>query len=131
MFKPPNPFSDQSGRVPNITHDSQQKASEKLSSGYRRDLIKKYTPASTNSANFQEQMDAINHAIAQAKAELALVQSKDNALAKIQELLIQLRKLALLAKHPSLTKLDRTSIHNQSKQLQNEIDRISYTIRNK
>jgi flagellin-like hook-associated protein FlgL len=129
MFKPQNPFSNKNSRVPDITHDTQQKAADELSSGYRRNLIKKYIPDSSISANFQEQLDTINHAIAQAKAELSIVQTKDNALAKIQDLLVQLRKLAVLAKQPSLTKRDRVAINAKSKQLQNEIDRISFTIR--
>jgi flagellin-like hook-associated protein FlgL len=128
MLRPQNPFSNKSNRVPDINHDTQQKAAEELSSGYRRNLIKKYTPDSTHSASFQEQLDAINHAIDQAKAELSLVQTKDNALAKIQDLLIQLRKLAVLAKQPSLTRRDRAAINSKAKQLQNEIDRISFTI---
>jgi flagellin-like hook-associated protein FlgL len=128
MSKPQNPYSNKSGRVPDITHDTQQKAADEISSGYRRNLIKKYTPDSSNSSSFQEQLDAINHAIDQAKAELSLVQSKDNALAKIQDLLIQLRKLALLAKQPSLTGRDRATINSKSKQLQEEIDRISLTM---
>jgi flagellin-like hook-associated protein FlgL len=131
MFKPQNPSPQKSGKVPNITQDTQHKAAEELSTGYRSNLGKKHVPAPSSTALFQEQLDTINRAIAQTKEELTSVQSKDAALAKIQDLLIQLRKLAVLAKQPSLTRRDRGMIHQKSKQLQDEIDHISKQIRDK
>jgi flagellin-like hook-associated protein FlgL len=131
MFTPQNPSPHKSGRVPDINQDTQHKAAEELSSGYRSNLGKKHSPAPSITAIFQEQLDTINRAIARTKEELASVQSKDAALAKIQDLLIQLRKLAVLAKQPSLTRQERGIIHQKSKQLQDEIDRISKQIKDK
>lgn len=113
-----------SNRQLSITTDSQAKATEKLSSGYKINRAADDAAGLTISEKMRAQVRGLTQASANAQDGISMVQTAEGALAEVHEMLQRMNELAVKAANGTMTSADRTAVQMEVKALTSEIDRV-------
>jgi len=114
-------------RMLNITADSQQKSSEKLSSGYRINRAADDAAGLSISEKMRKQIRGLDQASTNASDGVSTVQTAEGALTEVHSMLQRMNELAVQAANGTNSESDRDALQNEIEQLTTEIDRIAET----
>ena len=101
------------------------KSMERLSSGLRINRAGDDAAGLAISQNMQANIRSMNQAVRNANDGISLMQTAEGALNETSNILLRMRELGTQAANGTLSDTQRTSINNEFKSLQDEIDRIS------
>ena len=104
-----------------------QKSTEKLSSGYKVNRAGDDAAGLTISEKMRSQIRGLNKASDNAQDGISLIQVAEGALNETHSILQRMNELATQAANDTNTSVDRQSIKDEIKQLNEELDRISST----
>ena len=110
-----------------LTVNSQAKATEKLSSGYRINRAGDDAAGLTISEKMRSQVRGLNKASSNAQDGISLIQTAEGALNEAHSILQRMNELATQAANDTNTFSDRTAIQKEINALTSEIDRIAST----
>ena len=116
-----------SNRQLGVTTTSQQKASEKLSSGYKINRAADDAAGLSISEKMRSQIRGLNRASDNAQDGISLIQSAEGALNEAHSILQRMNELAVQGANDTNQSLDRTAINKELSALTTELDRISQT----
>ena len=111
----------------NITTNSQAKAAEKLSSGYRINRAGDDAAGLSISEKMRSQIRGLNKASTNAEDGISAIQTAEGALNEAHSILQRMNELATQAANDTNTSSDRAAISAEISQLAAELDRISST----
>jgi flagellin len=114
-------------RMLNITTDSQSKATEKLSSGYKINRAADDAAGLSISEKMRKQIRGLDQASTNAQDGISAVQTAEGALTEVHSMLQRMNELAVQAANGTNSTSDRESIQNEIDQLTTEIDRVAET----
>ena len=106
---------------------AQSKSTEKLSSGYRINRAADDAAGLSISEKMRSQIRGLNKASDNAQDGISLIQVAEGALNETHSILQRMNELATQAANDTNTSVDRQSIKDEIKQLNEELDRISST----
>ena len=106
---------------------AQSKSTEKLSSGYRINRAGDDAAGLSISEKMRSQIRGLNKASDNAQDGISLIQVAEGALNETHSILQRMNELATQAANDTNTSVDRQSIKDEIKQLNEELDRISST----
>ena len=104
-----------------------QKSTEKLSSGYKINRAGDDAAGLSISEKMRSQIRGLNKASDNAQDGISLIQVAEGALNETHSILQRMNELATQAANDTNTSVDRQSIKDEIKQLNEELDRISTT----
>ena len=104
-----------------------QKSTEKLSSGYKINRAGDDAAGLSISEKMRSQIRGLNKASDNAQDGISLIQVAEGALNETHSILQRMNELATQAANDTNTSVDRQSIKDEIKQLNEELDRISST----
>ena len=110
-----------------ITTGLQQKATEKLSSGYRINRAGDDAAGLTISEKMRSQIRGLNQASDNAADGISLIQTAEGALNETHSILQRMNELAVKAANDTNESIDRSAIKKEIDALVEEIDRIACT----
>jgi len=110
-----------------IVTDSQSKATEKLSSGYRINRAADDAAGLAISEKMRSQIRGLDRASANAQDGISLIQVAEGALNEAHAILQRMNELATQAANDTNTSTDRDAIQQEINQLTSEINRIQST----
>lgn len=113
--------SNQLGRI----SGTQQKSTEKLSSGYRINRAADDAAGLSISEGMRRQIRGLSRASANCQDGISLVQTADGALEEVHSMLQRLNELAVTASNGTYTIDDRWSIQLEANNVISEINRIA------
>lgn len=113
-----------SNRQLSITTDSQAKATEKLSSGYKINRAADDAAGLTISEKMRAQVRGLTQASANAQDGISMVQTAEGALSEVHEMLQRMNELAVKAANGTMTSADRAAVQMEIKALTSEINRV-------
>lgn len=116
-----------SNRMLGITTNSQAKATEKLSSGYKINRAADDAAGLAISEKMRKQIRGLTQASLNAQDGISAVQTADGALHEVHDMIQRLTELAVKAANGTLSESDRSAVQNEVDQLVTEIDRVSIT----
>lgn len=114
-------------RMLGITTNSQSKATEKLSSGYRINRAADDAAGLSISEKMRKQIKGLDRASTNAQDGVSAVQTAEGALNEVHSMLQRMNELAVQASNGTNSESDRQSIQDEVDQLITEIDRVSET----
>ena len=114
-------------RMLGVTTDSQSKATEKLSSGYKINRAADDAAGLSISEKMRKQIRGLDQASANAQDGISAVQTAEGALTEVHDMLQRMNELAVQAANGTNSVSDRQSIQDEIEQLTTEIDRVSET----
>lgn len=114
-------------RMLGITVNSQQKSTEKLSSGYRINRAADDAAGLAISEKMRSQIRGLDRASTNAQDGISVVQTAEGALNEVDSMLQRMNELATQAANDTNTTQDRKQIQLEVDQLTSEIDRVSST----
>ena len=114
-------------RMLGITVNSQQKSTEKLSSGYRINRAADDAAGLAISEKMRSQIRGLDRASTNAQDGISVVQTAEGALNEVHSMLQRMNELATQAANDTNTTQDRKQIQLEVDQLTSEIDRVSST----
>ena len=114
-------------RMLGITTNSQSKATEKLSSGYRINRAADDAAGLSISEKMRKQIKGLDRASTNAQDGVSAVQTAEGALNEVHSMLQRMNELAVQASNGTNSESDRQSIQDEVAQLKTEIDRVSET----
>ena len=110
-----------------VVTDSQAKATEKLSSGYRINRAGDDAAGLTISEKMRSQIRGLNKASQNAEDGISLIQTAEGALNEAHSILQRMNELATQAANDTNTSSDRTAIKKEIDALVSELNRIAST----
>jgi len=110
-----------------VVTDALQKSTEKLSSGYKINRAADDAAGLSISEKMRSQIRGLNKASDNAQDGISLIQVAEGALNETHSILQRMNELATQAANDTNTSVDRQSIKDEIKQLNEELDRISTT----
>ena len=110
-----------------VVTDALQKSTEKLSSGYKINRAADDAAGLSISEKMRSQIRGLNKASDNAQDGISLIQVAEGALNETHSILQRMNELATQAANDTNTSVDRQSIKDEIKQLNEELDRISST----
>lgn len=113
-----------SNRQLSITTESQAKATEKLSSGYKINRAADDAAGLTISEKMRAQVRGLTQASANAQDGISMVQTAEGALSEVHEMLQRMNELAVKAANGTMTSADRAAVQMEIKALTSEINRV-------
>ncbi len=116
-----------SNRMLGLTTNTQAKATEKLSSGYRINRAADDAAGLAISEKMRKQIRGLTQASANAQDGISAVQTAEGALNEVHDMLQRMNELAVKAANGTMSESDRNAIQNEIDQLTTEIDRVSTT----
>lgn len=111
----------------NISANTQKKATEKLSSGYRINRAADDAAGLSISEKMRGQIRGLSQGVENTQAGVSLCQVADGALAEVNDMLHRITELSVKAANGTLSTSDRVAIQEEINQILTEIDRISDT----
>ena len=114
-------------RMLGVTTDSQSKATEKLSSGYKINRAADDAAGLTISEKMRKQMRGLDRASTNAQDGVSAVQTAEGALTEVHDMLQRMNELAVQASNGTNSESDREAIQSEIEQLTTEIDRVAET----
>ena len=114
-------------RMLGITVGSQQKSTEKLSSGYKINRAADDAAGLAISEKMRSQIRGLDKASSNAQDGISVVQTAEGALNEVHSMLQRMNELATQAANDTNTSQDRSQIQLEVNQLTAEIDRVSST----
>ena len=114
-------------RMLNVTTQSQSKATEKLSSGYRINRAADDAAGLSISEKMRKQIRGLDQASTNAEDGVSAVQTAEGALTEVHSMLQRMNELATQAANGTNSESDRDAIQNEIDQLTTEIDRVAET----
>ena len=111
----------------NTVTTSQEKSTEKLSSGYRINRAGDDAAGLTISEKMRSQIKSLDKASSNAQDGISLIQTAEGALNETHSILQRMNELATQAANDTNTSTDRTAVSAEITQLTSEIDRIQST----
>ena len=114
-------------RMLGITVNSQQKSTEKLSSGYRINRAADDAAGLAISEKMRSQIRGLDRASTNAQDGISVVQTAEGALNEVHSMLQRMNELATQAANDTNTSKDRGQIQLEINQLTSEIDRVQST----
>ncbi|MDY3991289.1 MAG: flagellin [Lachnospiraceae bacterium] len=114
-------------RMLGLTVNSQQKSTEKLSSGYRINRAADDAAGLAISEKMRSQIRGLDRASTNAQDGISVVQTAEGALNEVHSMLQRMNELATQAANDTNTSQDRSQIQLEVDQLTSEIDRVSST----
>ena len=114
-------------RMLGVTTNTQAKASEKLSSGYKINRAADDAAGLTISEKMRKQIKGLDQASTNASDGVSAVQTAEGALTEVHSMLQRMNELAVQAANGTNSKDDREAIQAEIKQLTTEIDRVAET----
>ena len=116
-----------SNRMLGITTNTQAKATEKLSSGYKINRAADDAAGLAISEKMRKQIRGLTQASANAQDGISAVQTAEGALNEVHDMLQRMNELAVKAANGTMSESDRDAIQNEIDQLTTEIDRVATT----
>ena len=116
-----------SNRMLGITTNSQAKATEKLSSGYKINRAADDAAGLAISEKMRKQIRGLTQASSNAQDGISSVQTAEGALTEVHDMLQRMNELAVKAANGTMSESDRDAIQSEVDQLVTEIDRVSTT----
>jgi flagellin len=110
-----------------VTTDSQAKASEKLSSGFRINRAADDAAGLSISEKMRSQIRGLDRASDNAQDGISLIQSAEGALNEAHSILQRMNELAVQGANDTNQLIDRDAINAELNSLVDELDRISTT----
>ena len=110
-----------------VVTDALQKSTEKLSSGYKINRAADDAAGLSISEKMRSHIRGLNKASDNAQDGISLIQVAEGALNETHSILQRMNELATQAANDTNTSVDRQSIKDEIKQLNEELDRISST----
>ena len=110
-----------------VVTNALQKSTEKLSSGYKINRAADDAAGLSISEKMRSQIRGLNKASDNAQDGISLIQVAEGALNETHSILQRMNELATQAANDTNTSVDRQSIKDEIKQLNEELDRISST----
>ncbi|MCM1296992.1 MAG: flagellin [Muribaculaceae bacterium] len=110
-----------------LTTSSQAKSTEKLSSGYKINRAADDAAGLAISEKMRRQVRGLTQASANAQDGISCVQTAEGALTEVHDMLQRMNELAVKGENGTLTTTDRAYIHQEIKQLMDEVDRVRST----
>ena len=110
-----------------VVTDALQMSTEKLSSGYKINRAADDAAGLSISEKMRSQIRGLNKASDNAQDGISLIQVAEGALNETHSILQRMNELATQAANDTNTSVDRQSIKDEIKQLNEELDRISST----
>ena len=110
-----------------VVTNALQKSTEKLSSGYKINRAGDDAAGLSISEKMRSQIRGLNKASDNAQDGISLIQVAEGALNETHSILQRMNELATQAANDTNTSVDRQSIKDEIKQLNEELDRISST----
>ncbi len=114
-------------RMLNVTTNSQAKATEKLSSGYKINRAADDAAGLSISEKMRKQIRGLDQASTNAQDGISAVQTAEGALNEVHSMLQRMNELAVQAANGTNSESDRQAIQNEITQLTTEIDRVAET----
>ena len=114
-------------RMLTVTTNSQSKATEKLSSGYRINRAADDAAGLSISEKMRSQIRGLDKASANAQDGISMIQTAEGALSETHSILQRMRELAVQAANGTETDDDREAVQSEISELQDEITRIAET----
>ena len=114
-------------RMLGITVNSQQKSTEKLSSGYKINRAADDAAGLAISEKMRSQIRGLDKASTNAQDGISVVQTAEGALNEVHSMLQRMNELATQAANDTNTSQDRSQIQLEVSQLTQEINRVSST----
>jgi flagellin len=114
-------------RMLNVTTQSQSKATEKLSSGYKINRAADDAAGLSISEKMRKQIRGLDQASTNAQDGISAVQTAEGALTEVHSMLQRMNELATQAANGTNSESDREAIQNEITQLTTEIDRVAET----
>ena len=114
-------------RMLGITVNSQQKSTEKLSSGYRINRAADDAAGLAISEKMRSQIRGLDRASTNAQDGISVVQTAEGALNEVHSMLQRMNELATQAANDTNTSKDRSQIQLEVDQLTSEINRVAST----
>jgi flagellin len=114
-------------RMLNVTTDSQAKATEKLSSGYKINRAADDAAGLSISEKMRKQIRGLDQASSNAQDGISAVQTAEGALTEVHSMLQRMNELATQAANGTNSESDRQAIQDEIDQLTTEIDRVAET----
>ena len=116
-----------SNRMLGITSNTQAKATEKLSSGYKINRAADDAAGLSISEKMRKQIRGLTQASANAQDGISAVQTAEGALTEVHDMLQRMNELAVKAANGTNSSDDRDYIQAEVDQLVTEIDRVATT----
>ena len=116
-----------SNRMLGITSNTQAKATEKLSSGYKINRAADDAAGLSISEKMRKQIRGLSQASANAQDGISAVQTAEGALTEVHDMLQRMNELAVKAANGTNSKDDRDYIQAEVDQLVTEVDRVATT----
>ncbi len=116
-----------SNRQLGVTSTMQQKASEKLSSGYKINRAADDAAGLSISEKMRSQIRGLDRASSNAQDGISLIQSAEGALNEAHSILQRMNELAVQGANDTNQEVDREAINQELDALTEELDRISTT----
>jgi flagellin len=114
-------------RMLGLTVNSQQKSTEKLSSGYRINRAADDAAGLAISEKMRSQIRGLDRASTNAQDGISVVQTAEGALNEVHSMLQRMNELATQASNDTNTSKDRDQIQLEMDQLTSEINRVQST----
>lgn len=108
----------------NISKRTQDKVTEKLSSGYKINRSADDAAGLSISEKMKRQVRGLTQASANAEDGISCVQTAEGALNEVEDMLQRMNELAVKGENGTLTDTDRSYIQSEIRQLMNEVDRV-------
>ena len=116
-----------SNRMLGITTGTQAKSTEKLSSGYKINRAADDAAGLSISEKMRKQIRGLSQASLNAEDGISAVQTAEDALNEVQDMLQRMNELAVKAANGTMSESDRSYIQDEIDQLTTEIDRVAET----
>ncbi len=116
-----------SNRMLGITTNSQAKATEKLSSGYKINRAADDAAGLAISEKMRKQIRGLTQASSNAQDGISAVQTAEGALTEVHDMLQRMNELAVKAANGPMSESDREAVQSEVNQLVTEIDRVAIT----
>ncbi|MGN0304514.1 MAG: flagellin [Lachnospiraceae bacterium] len=116
-----------SNRMLGLTVKTQNKSTEKLSSGYKINRAADDAAGLSISEKMRKQIRGLSQASLNAQDGISAVQTAEGALNEVQDMLQRANELAVKAANGTMSVSDRSYIQSEIDQLVTEIDRVSTT----
>ena len=109
----------------NKANDRLSASLERLSSGYKINSAEDSPVGAAMSQKMKTQLKGLDRAVQNASDGISVVETAEGALTEVVDMVQRMRELAIQGANGTMSAIDRQSIMDEIKQLQNEIDRIS------
>ena len=109
----------------NAINNNLTKSMQRLSSGYKVNKSSDDPAAKAISQRMEAQIRGLSKAVDNSNDGISLIQTAEGALDEVHSILARIRELAVRGANEVYEEVDRDAMHDEIRQLQEELDRIS------